>query len=304
MNILDVSDFAQCEWSGNPNATDDVNSILANMFATSKVISKKNGNDLMAGAAHYISKFKPRKDESNLYSGELLFQDVLAASDPTWFKGLYFYLNIANRSRVLPGTLTSPVSLNYNPFVPIFLMAHKKYNDIPYSAWNRKSLAKIVPKQLLEIMLWTKDKTQEICSSRMSSHDGETSSYDSNDAPETVFNEQPRSDAFGSVFGYNKDILIKYRNIVSQVKGPLKTFKATKYVRDVVFDEVFPNYLKVLALQLWCAHPSIRHKYMILNPADWDNIPEPLLDGELIEETSDNLFGTSANSKQGNLFGL
>lgn len=34
---------------------------------------------------------------------------------------------------------------------------------------------------------------------------------------------------------------------------------------------------KAMVLQSWCAHPANRNKYMILDPWDWDAMPEPIV---------------------------
>lgn len=38
-----------------------------------------------------------------------------------------------------------------------------------------------------------------------------------------------------------------------------------------------PKYAQCMVAQIWCAHPSNRHEYMILDPYNWDNVPEPLV---------------------------
>lgn len=33
--------------------------------------------------------------------------------------------------------------------------------------------------------------------------------------------------------------------------------------------------------QVWVAHPSLRNEYMVLDPVNWDQMPEPLIPTEL-----------------------
>jgi hypothetical protein len=38
-----------------------------------------------------------------------------------------------------------------------------------------------------------------------------------------------------------------------------------------------PKLVQIMVCQTWCAHPNNRTQYMVLNPLDWDNLPEPLI---------------------------
>jgi len=38
-----------------------------------------------------------------------------------------------------------------------------------------------------------------------------------------------------------------------------------------------PKLATIMEIQVWCAHPTLRHAGMILDPRDWDNIPIPLI---------------------------
>ena len=39
-----------------------------------------------------------------------------------------------------------------------------------------------------------------------------------------------------------------------------------------------------IMLQIWIAHPTRRTKYMILDPMNWDNTPEPIIDDSIFLE--------------------
>lgn len=41
-----------------------------------------------------------------------------------------------------------------------------------------------------------------------------------------------------------------------------------------------PALARMMILQTWCAHPSNRNAYMVLDPTDWDKMPEPLVADE------------------------
>lgn len=42
-----------------------------------------------------------------------------------------------------------------------------------------------------------------------------------------------------------------------------------------------PKLAQTMYIQTWCAHPSNRTKYMVLDPEDWDNVPAPLISDDL-----------------------
>lgn len=44
----------------------------------------------------------------------------------------------------------------------------------------------------------------------------------------------------------------------------------------------FPQLTRMIILQTWCAHPSIRSKYSILDLNDWDNMPQPLISEDVL----------------------
>lgn len=45
-----------------------------------------------------------------------------------------------------------------------------------------------------------------------------------------------------------------------------------------------PTFATTMLCQTWIAHPSLRHKYMVLDPVNWDNIPEPLIDTDILPD--------------------
>lgn len=47
-----------------------------------------------------------------------------------------------------------------------------------------------------------------------------------------------------------------------------------------------PQLARMIILQTWCAHPSNRSPYCILDIKDWDNMPEPLISADVMESTS------------------
>ena len=126
-----------------------------------------------------------------------------------------------------------------SPIVPIILAGLKQNKDIKYSQWSREGIESLVPKALANAML---------C-----------------DVPDISFSEliQIRNIALSDL---TTGIL---RNTASSVK--------LNRVNESMLREL-PRLAKYMVLQTWVAHPNNRHKNAILDPRDWDNLPEPLVD--------------------------
>lgn len=143
---------------------------------------------------------------------------------------------------------------NYCALVPLLLSAFKRYADIPYSSWT--NLAGIVENNLLTTML------------------------SANDECWAELRNLSRSELV--------DLREKLLTVQSGIsKGIRKDPVSTAFVYPYSSNPLYPmNFIgRVMAIQIWCAHPSIRNKYMILDPNDWDSIPEPIISTEVILPT-------------------
>jgi hypothetical protein len=56
-----------------------------------------------------------------------------------------------------------------------------------------------------------------------------------------------------------------------------------------------PELAQTMIAQIWCAHPSNRTKYMVLDPKNWDAIPAPLISSDIFGS------GTGGNISSGGL---
>ncbi len=45
----------------------------------------------------------------------------------------------------------------------------------------------------------------------------------------------------------------------------------------------YPKLLQTMLCQCWLAHPKYRRETMILDPLDWDNMPEPLIEVDVVK---------------------
>lgn len=59
----------------------------------------------------------------------------------------------------------------------------------------------------------------------------------------------------------------------------------------------YPKLLQTMLCQCWLAHPKHRRETMILDPNDWDNMPPPLIDVDLIKPVEVNHKPTSVATR-------
>ncbi len=209
----------------------------------------KYGLWLLPQALAYVSNnFTPIKNPiSGKYDGVQTVKKGIASCSlgPEWAKGLIYYLITSPRGTIFPERVkaTSPELLPFSALVPLFLAPYKKFHDIPYSSWE--NISTLVDKDLVAAMY---------------SHPPE----------------------------YNSDELLQFRvtgstvksgDKAGDVKNPINATSITK-VGVEEFDQL-PRLAKIMLTQVWVAHPSLRNEYMVLDPVNWDQMPEPLIPTEL-----------------------
>lgn len=202
----------------------------------------------------HIGKWTPSRGETGLFSAREL---IRANCQDNWTRGVYWFVMSDHRALVKQYAQTEYCSL-----VPLILSAFKKFQDIPYHSWDRKEIQWAVSPKLLEAMMTSiPDYTQEEI---------------------LQFRVQGLTMGPGS------------RNPGYQ-KSPLTTFGLYHLPKEMPDGRVgpgsLPNLVKMMICQTWCCHPQNRNRYMILDPNNWDRIPEALVDSEVIPQgdSSDNL---------------
>ena len=135
----------------------------------------------------------------------------------------------------------------YSQLVPLILLAHKRYHGKSYESWRDYPGLEWILEPELYLAVTT---------------------------------PPPQLD--------NKELLkIVTTGLTTQdgkPKNPISTHKLTG------IDENHPLYnlprlLIVQLCQIWLAHPTVRHEAMILDPHNWDNIPQPLIDVQVLEKS-------------------
>ena len=94
-------------------------------------------------------------------------------------------------------------------------------------------------------------------------------------------------------WGYGADKLLELRELGlrmgSSTTSEIKDRNpATTYSLYRLGDTVLRNFgalTRIMMLQTWCAHPSNRTKYMVLDPKAWDTVPPPLVAADVFVQT-------------------
>lgn len=173
-----------------------------------------------------------------------------ATQNKSWINGFIKYLTTSPRGSIIAGRATSAEMLPYAANVPLFLAAYKKFSNIKYSEWDVESLKWVTDDTLYQMM---------------------SSPFDRE---------------------YTREELLELRDLGSTIKSgvkngtiknPISTTSISK-TGDAVFDAL-PRMTKIVLCQVWVAHPSFWHDYMILDPKSWDTKPEKLIESDVVVQT-------------------
>lgn len=151
----------------------------------------------------------------------------------------------------------------YSMLVPLILAGIKKYQNVNYSEWSQTDLEYIVDKHLGEAMLVPPDDIPTLSKSEI------------------------------------LDIRLKGLTVatggrVGQV-DPVTSKWALTGIKDTALGHL-PKLAVTMITQVWVAHPTLRTKYMVLDPNDWDGVPEPLVETEIVKPQA-KMFSNLAAAK-------
>lgn len=192
------------------------------------------------------------RTEVPLQDGKVNIKEYLRKnfSDP-FMRGIYNVCMLRDRGVLVRKQLARP---KYSALVPLLLAPHKEFNNIPYSAWNLPELHWVVEERLFAAM----------------------------------FAEPPKLTAEQLIELRDLGLSTRSGPDAGKKKDPKSQWRLN-HLRGTVLETV-PDLAVTMLTQIWVAHPSIRTPNMILDPNNWDNMPEPLIDDSLLD------FGCSATS--------
>lgn len=130
-----------------------------------------------------------------------------------------------------------------NPLVPIVLAGFKRYQNIPYEAWDKLEISAIVDDEIAalracEVPKLSNSEIIEFRNTALTPRTGARAGKSSNPA----------------------------------------TTAALYHLQETSIGHL-PKLAKHMVLQTWAAHPQNRDKYAILDPENWDQVPPALVEG-------------------------
>jgi len=213
--------------------------------------NKLDNNGLEAILAYLATLNKFSYTDEGLINPKPYIRDNFTPDD--WHKGLYTFLMKNARGDIILGRQIDREYLPFCALVPLFLAAHKKYNNIPYNKWSKEGLHAIVPPMLDNLMQLK----------------GKNIHFD----PEYLVTLRDTS------------LLVKSGKTQGSYRNP-KTFYGVvglNKLEDVDFVSL-PKLSQMVLIQTWAAHPDNRNEYMVLDINDWDNMPKALEESKLFTE--------------------
>lgn len=185
-------------------------------------------------------------------SGRKMAQHIFDFSNE-WDLGLYQFLLLDSRSSYISGQYKGE-GRTYCSLVPLILYAFKLNKNIKYSEWDRDTLHFVVNDSLRKAML---------C-----------------EIPEMTREE--------IIAARDQGLTFKSGDKKGTQRNPISTYKLYDTTGTKLHG--LPELAQTMITQIWCAHPSNRTKYMVLDPKAWDSIPVPLITTDIFKSPSSNNF--------------
>lgn len=177
--------------------------------------------------------------------GQLLYEGTPVERD--WLQGFILYFTHSPRGEILAKSHKQSDSngWRYAASIPLILSAFKQYRNIGYEEWDWQELFSDDPKVQNSVRAWVDADFIEIVKYRYSSR-----------------------------VEFSVEDLLEFRDYTNAKKRAL-TAITTVYSTDPDF-KALPRLVKLMLLQLWIYHPTIRHPLAVTNLDNFDE-PAPLL---------------------------
>lgn len=196
----------------------------------------------------FFGKMKTFKNDEGDYEA-LPFLEHNIGTDP-FKQGLWKVAARLKRGQLIKGQNTS-TGAQYSALVPLILAALKRDQKINYSEWTQKSIPLLVDSLLADAMLVPPDDIPTLTNERIM---------------------ELRVKGLTTMSGAS----------AGEIVGPTKKWSLTG-IKDTELGHL-PTHAVTMICQTWVAHPSLRTSLMVLDPNDWDGMPEPLVDTMVLEE--------------------
>ena len=180
-------------------------------------------------------------------SNQKLLVDGVPAT-PQYFIGLLKVLNRSPRGDILGSGIrqNSETGSRFSAPVPLVLSAFKQYRNIGYEEWDWQDI------DSLDDLDWFMDR----------------------DIKQIVEYRHAQLD-------WSIEELLEFREQCNPQQKPLQQVTTANKILDSGFSKL-PRMVKLLLLQLWVFHPSVRHPLAITNLENFDEPSKPLVSGEVV----------------------
>ncbi len=224
------------------------------------------GPQLMAHLGKY--KMPAEKNEDGSYSVDaFLSLNVINARE----FGIHKFITKVPRGALMDRQV-DPIHVSYCGLVPLYMAAQKKFNGIKFSEWARQGVHYFVDAELALAM----------------------------NAPKPLGTDEegfPTKEELLEI----RNLGLQYTSKAKATQGVVKSYSPETYhMLTGITHTCISNlsrYAKAMLTQIWCAHPVNRHEYMILNPYNWDDMPESLVSTSPLRKRIDNPVTTIFSSK-------
>lgn len=167
-------------------------------------------------------------------------------SDPK-LRGMYLAATKLPRGKLV-ARQNSTQGSHYGALVPLVMAGLKKYQAIPYTQWHRDGIKYVADKNLAQAMLV--DIVPVLPTHRL-------------------------------LEIREIGLVAKSGRTEGQAKSPTATWALTG-IGDTELGHL-PKLAVTMLTQIWLAHPSLRNPYMVLDPVNWDHMPEPLVTQDIFK---------------------
>lgn len=233
-------------------------SIIIEAFITKHSLVKKS-DWLFSQALAKFATLPLEKNDNGLISAKKLYLDKIRNNELLF--GCLLLFKYSKRSSLLEKQ-TAAERRNYCGLVPLIMSAFKRYQNVMYSSWDPSEISGITEPNLAGIML-------------------------ASDLPSLGSEELAEIRQASLTFRSGEK--------AGTQRSPVTTY--TLYTPSGTPLSGMPMLLRIMYCQTWCAHPSIRTEYMILDPNNWDKMPEPLVTGEIFQTVPENSPSTGLGAK-------
>lgn len=130
-----------------------------------------------------------------------------------------------------------------NPLVPIVLAGFKRYQDIPYEAWDKSEIGAIVDDEIAALVGCKLPSLSDV-----------------------------------DIFAIRNNALTPKTGARAGKSNNPATTASLYHLQESAIGHL-PKLARHMVLQTWAAHPQNRDPYAILDPENWDRVPQPLVEG-------------------------